>query len=66
VARLLLGLIGRIPPGADIQVISVNGALGLGVVTDGQLITVASLTTASGRITRVDLVLAPGKLPALP
>ena len=25
-----------------------------------------SLTTAGGRITRVDLVLAPGKLPALP
>jgi len=56
----------RAGSGADVQVISVNGALGLGVVTDGRLTTVASLTTASGRITRVDLVLAPGKLPALP
>lgn len=66
VARLLLGLIGRIPPGAEVQVISVNGAVGLGVLSGGQLTTVASLTTAGGRITRVDLVLAPGKLPALP
>jgi RNA polymerase sigma-70 factor (ECF subfamily) len=66
VARLLLGLIGRIPPAAEVQVISVNGAIGLGVLSGGQLTTVASLTTASGRITRVDLVLAPGKLPALP
>lgn len=66
VARLLLGLIGRIPPAAEVQVISVNGALGLGVLRGGQLTTVASLTTAGGRIARVDLVLAPGKLPALP
>jgi len=65
VARFLLGLTAKIRPGEHVQVINVNGARGLGLFDNDGLTTVVSLTVAGDRITRVDLVRAPGKLPRL-
>jgi RNA polymerase sigma-70 factor, ECF subfamily len=65
VARFVLGIGTRIAPEEAIAIISVNGATGIGVHRGEQLTTVVSLTVAAGRITRVELVRAPEKLPRL-
>jgi RNA polymerase sigma-70 factor (ECF subfamily) len=66
VARFLLGILAREQPGDAIDRVVVNGALGFAVYQQGQLITVVSVTAASARVTRLDLIRAPGKLPRLP
>jgi RNA polymerase sigma-70 factor (ECF subfamily) len=66
VARFIEGIARWVLPGDQVQIITVNGLPGLGVVRDGQLSTVVSLTMTGGRITRIDFIRAPGKLPALP
>jgi RNA polymerase sigma-70 factor (ECF subfamily) len=43
----------------------VNGAPGFAVYQQGELVTIASVTVAAGRVTRLDLIRAPGKLPRL-
>jgi RNA polymerase sigma-70 factor, ECF subfamily len=43
--------------------VRVNGAPGFAVYLHVELVTVASVTVAAGRVTRLDLVRAPGKLP---
>jgi RNA polymerase sigma-70 factor, ECF subfamily len=65
VARFVLGIGTRIAPEEAIAIITVNGATGIGVHRGEQLTTVVSLTVLAGRITRVDLVRAPEKLPRL-
>ena len=62
VARFLLGILAREQPGDAIDRV-VNGALGFAVYQQGQLVTIVSVTAAAGRVTRLDLVRAPGKLP---
>ena len=62
VARFLLG-VARKHEGSVVPV-DVNGVTGLAVLDDdGRLHTVISLTVDGGRVRRVDLVLAPDKLP---
>jgi RNA polymerase sigma-70 factor (ECF subfamily) len=63
VARFMIGIAGKIRPGQRVTPTIVNGAPGLAVLQGEQITAVASLTVASGRISRVDLILAPGKLP---
>jgi len=66
VARFLLGVLAKGQLGDDaIDRVAVNGALGFAVYQQGALATVASVTVAGGRVTRLDLVRAPGKLPRL-
>jgi RNA polymerase sigma-70 factor (ECF subfamily) len=65
VARFVLGIGAKIAPEEAIAVITVNGATGIGIRRGEELTTVVSLTVVAGRITRVDLVRAPEKLPRL-
>ena len=64
-ARFLLGILAREQPGDAIDRVVVNGALGFAVYQQGQLVTIVSVTAAAGRVTRLDLIRAPGKLPRL-
>ncbi len=66
VARFLRGILAKEQPGDVIDRVVVNGALGFAVYQQGQLVTVVSVTAAAGRVTRLDLIRAPGKLPAWP
>jgi RNA polymerase sigma-70 factor (ECF subfamily) len=64
IARYMLGVSGRVPPGGRVVPIAVNAATGLAVLDAGGGFTaVISLTTRGARIFRVDIVLAPEKLP---
>ena len=63
VARFLLGVLARERPGDVIDRVLVNGSPGFAVYQQGELVTIASVTVAAGRVTRLDLVRAPGKLP---
>jgi RNA polymerase sigma-70 factor (ECF subfamily) len=63
VARFLLGVLAKEQPGDEIDRVIVNGAPGFAVYQQGELVTIASVTVAAGRVTRLDLVRAPGKLP---
>ena len=65
VARFLLGVLAKEQPGDVIAPVIVNGAPGFAVYQQGALVTVVSVTVAAGRVTRLDLVRAPGKLPPL-
>ena len=65
VARFLLGVLAKEQPGDVIDSVVVNGAPGFAVYRQGELVTIVSLTVAAGRVTRMDLVRAPGKLPRL-
>jgi hypothetical protein len=62
---LVPGITAKIRPGEQVQVINASGALGLGLFGSGGLTAVVSLTVSSDRITGVDLIHAPGKLPRL-
>jgi RNA polymerase sigma-70 factor, ECF subfamily len=62
VARFVLGGIAKFTAGQRARVIHVNGAAGLGLFVDDQLVSVLSLTVTGGRITRLDIISAPGKL----
>jgi len=63
VARFLLGIARKIRPGASLHQIPVNGGPGFVVVHEGSTELVGALTVSGGRISRIDLVLAPDKLP---
>ena len=62
VARFLLGVLAKEQPGDTIDRVLVNGAPGFAVYQQGTLVTIASVTVAADRITRIDLVRAPAKL----
>lgn len=62
VARFVLGIAAKIGPDEHSRPMLINGAWGL-VVSDGSRVTtVMSMTVSQGRIVRIDLVRAPGKL----
>ncbi|HEY3483407.1 MAG TPA: RNA polymerase sigma factor SigJ [Streptomyces sp.] len=63
VARFLVGTASRFGTGHRAAVTTVNGAPGLAVLDGDELIAVISLTFAQDRVTRVDLVMTPLKLP---
>jgi RNA polymerase sigma-70 factor, ECF subfamily len=63
VARFLLGILAKGQPGDVIDRVVVNGSPGFAVYQQGELVTIVSVTAAAGRVARLDLVRAPGKLP---
>jgi RNA polymerase sigma-70 factor (ECF subfamily) len=65
VARFLLGVLAKGQPGDAIDRVVVNGAPGFALYQQGELVTITSVTVDAGRVTRLDLVRAPGKLPRL-
>ena len=62
VARFLLGVAAQAPVGQRLQAVTVNGGPGVAVLDGERVVLVVSLTMASGRVQRLDLVLAPPKL----
>ncbi len=62
VARLLLGLAARVPPGTDLRRVEVNAMPGIVAVVDGRIDTVISLDVVAGRIATVNVVRNPEKL----
>ena len=58
-ARFLLGVLAKEQPGDQIGRVLVNGAPGFAVYQQGKLVTIASVTVAAGRITRLDLIRGP-------
>jgi RNA polymerase sigma-70 factor, ECF subfamily len=65
VARFVLGIGAKVWPDETIEIITVNGATGIGVRRGDALTTVVSLTVTAGLITRVDVIRAPDKLTQL-
>lgn len=63
VGRLLAGLLAGLPEGLRIAPITLNGELGVGVFDGEQLSTAVAITLDGDRITRLDLVRSPLKLP---
>ncbi|WP_088287796.1 RNA polymerase sigma factor SigJ [Kineosporia sp. A_224] len=63
VARFVLGIGRKARAGDVVRPATVNGGPGFVATRDGVTFLVAALTVGGGRVTRVDLVLAPDKLP---
>ncbi|WP_432508979.1 RNA polymerase sigma factor SigJ [Kineococcus auxinigenes] len=66
VARFLAGLARKHLDGAVVRVVRVNGGPGFAVADASGPVLVGALTVVSGTVRRVDLVLAPAKLPTDP
>jgi len=64
VARFLLGVMAKGGPDGRIDQVNVNGAPGFAVYRGGDLVTIVSVTVASDRVSRIDMVRAPDKLRA--
>lgn len=62
VARFLLGIAAKRQDDETLQIVTVNGLTGLGVLRGDQLTNVLSLTVDGGLVLRVDIVRAPAKL----
>ena len=63
VARFILGVLAKGADEARVERASVNGAPGFAAYYRGDLVSVVSVTVTGDRVTRVDIVRAPGKLP---
>jgi RNA polymerase sigma-70 factor (ECF subfamily) len=63
VARFLLGVMAKGGPDLRSEQVDVNGAPGFALYQGGDLVTVVSVTVAQDRVTRLDVVRAPAKLP---
>jgi RNA polymerase sigma-70 factor, ECF subfamily len=63
VARFILGIRAKERPGDAITPVNVNGADGFAIYQQGELVTIVSVTVSAARVTRLDLIRAPGKLP---
>ena len=62
VARYVVGTLNRFVPDRHVDLVMVNGELGVARYLNGSLEFVVSFTTAGGRILEIDIVLAPDKL----
>jgi RNA polymerase sigma-70 factor (ECF subfamily) len=64
VGRFLLGVMAKAQSEATtVDHVGVNGAPGFALYQNGELVTVVSVTVTRGKVARLDLVLAPAKLP---
>jgi RNA polymerase sigma-70 factor (ECF subfamily) len=63
VARFILGIAGNVREGQRLEPVSVNGSTGLALYDGDRITIVVSFTVQEAKITRVDFVLAPDKLP---
>ncbi|WP_299570041.1 RNA polymerase sigma factor SigJ [uncultured Williamsia sp.] len=64
VVRFLFGILATRVAADELTLITVNGRLAVAAVRDGRVDSVISLTLDGDRVTRVDIVRAPDKLPA--
>jgi RNA polymerase sigma-70 factor (ECF subfamily) len=62
VAKFVTHWAGRVGGGDRVEMVSVNGALGVALIRDGALDSVLAFTVAEGRIARIDIVRAADKL----
>lgn len=65
VARMLLGLIAKVPGGSRLESVIINGTPGLQIEVGGALDTMASFSVENGQITRIYVVRNPDKLSRL-
>ena len=63
VARCILGIAGNVREGQRLEPVSVNGSTGLALYDGDRIAIVISFTVQQAKITRLDFVLAPDKLP---
>ena len=63
VARFILGIAGNVREGQRLEPVSVNGSTGLALYDGDRIAIVVSFTVQQAKITRVDFVLAPDRLP---
>jgi len=63
VARFVLGIVSRIDPGEEVDVMLVNGDPGIVARRAGVFSSVLSFTISGAQISRIDIVRAPAKLP---
>ncbi|MEQ4722218.1 RNA polymerase sigma factor SigJ [Nonomuraea sp. B19D2] len=63
VARFLSGAIRMLKPSEHAKILNVNGTPGLGFFDGDSLTSVVSLTFLENRISRIDIIRAPSKLP---
>ena len=66
VARGLLGLMRKIPPGVTSQLALVNGQLGIIIYLDGAPYAVLAFSLAGDYIQEIDLIVNPDKLRGIP
>jgi RNA polymerase sigma-70 factor, ECF subfamily len=63
VSRFILGIAGNVQEGQRLEPISVNGSTGLALYDGDRIAIVVSFTVQDAKITRLDFILAPDKLP---
>jgi RNA polymerase sigma-70 factor (ECF subfamily) len=63
VARFILGVLAKAGDDGRVERVDVNGAPGFAAYYRDELVSIVSVTVAGERVTRVDIVRAPGKLP---
>jgi RNA polymerase sigma-70 factor (ECF subfamily) len=66
VARFLFGIYAKRTPSSQIMLVNVNGLPGFALYQGAELVTITSVTVADGRVTRVDMIRTPAKLPRTP
>lgn len=64
VAGFMVSVARNLRPDSSVELLTVNGDPGLVVRDGGRITTVVSLTVDGSRITRIDMIRAPGKLPS--
>ena len=63
VSRFVLGVAGKMRSGQRLETVTVNGRTGLALFDEDRIVNVVALTVLGNLITRIDLVVAPDKLP---
>jgi RNA polymerase sigma-70 factor (ECF subfamily) len=63
VSRFILGIADNVKDGQHLEPVSVNGATGLALYDGDRIAIVVSFTVLHAKITRLDFILAPDKLP---
>jgi RNA polymerase sigma-70 factor, ECF subfamily len=66
VSRFILGIASKVREGQRLESVGVNGSAGLALYDGEQVAIVISFTVLDAKITRLDFVLAPDKLPHSP
>ena len=63
VSRFILGIVDNVQDGQHLAPVSVNGSTGLALYDGDRIAIVVSFTVRDAKITRLDFILAPDKLP---
>jgi RNA polymerase sigma-70 factor (ECF subfamily) len=63
VARFVLGVLAKVGAADQVEEVLVNGRPGFALCQEGRPVTVVAVTVAGGRVSRLDMIRAPAKLP---